>query len=440
MSSPIASPSETAGSPLSLGWIDRTTRRAVLGRFDRLRFGRLELTDPVGSRLFEGSEPGPSARVTVRDPAFYTTLAARGHVGAGESYIEGGWQADDLVALIRLMALNDELSVDLEFGAERLAAPLLKLRHALRRNNRRGSRKNIAEHYDLSNEFFGLWLDPTMTYSSAVFERDEMTLEQAQVAKLDRLCRKLQLGPDDHLLEIGTGWGSMAIHAASRYGCRVTTTTISAEQRRLALERIRERGLEDRIEVLLSDYRDLSGQYDKLVSIEMIEAVGHHYYGTFFETCARLLKPAGLMAMQAITIQDRFYERARKTVDYIKRHIFPGSCIPSVSVLAAAAASRSDLTLTHLEDITPHYARTLREWRERCMERSDEIRALGFDDRFLRMWEFYLAYCEGGFTERHIGDVQMLFAKPMNRRPGWLLDRERMGPATDGPPDSGTPR
>jgi cyclopropane-fatty-acyl-phospholipid synthase len=252
MISPIAS--TTRPSPdLSLGLIDRTTRKAVHSRLRGLRRGRLEIADPAGEQIFEGSEPGPSARVEVHDPAFYSTLAARGHLGAGESYIEGGWTADDLVSLIRLMALNDELSMDLEFGAEKLAAPLLKLRHALRRNTRTGSRKNIADHYDLSNEFFALWLDPTMTYSSAVFEDDGMTLEQAQVAKLDRLCRKLRLGPDDHLLEIGTGWGSMAMHAAKHYGCRVTTTTISGEQRALALDRIREQGLEDRIEVLLSD-------------------------------------------------------------------------------------------------------------------------------------------------------------------------------------------
>lgn len=429
MSSQAASASTSTSQALSFGVVDRTTRRAVLSRLRGLRRGRLEVVDPAGAEVFEGTEPGPSARVEVRDPAFYSAIAARGHLGAGESYIEGGWRADDLVALIRLMALNDELSMDLEFGAERLAAPLLKLRHALRRNTRSGSRKNIAEHYDLSNDFFRLWLDPTLTYSSAVFEDESMTLEQAQVAKLDRLCRKLRLGPDDHLIEIGTGWGSMAIHAASRYGCRVTTTTISAEQRELALERVREHGLGDRVEVLLSDYRELTGSYDKLVSIEMIEAVGHHYYESFFETCGRLLKPDGLMAMQAITIQDRFYERARKTVDYIKRYIFPGSCIPAVSVLTTAAARRSDLTLTHMEDITPHYARTLREWRERCMEQSDAIRELGFDDRFLRMWEFYLAYCEGGFAERHIGDVQLVFSKPMDRRAPQLLERQRIGAA-----------
>jgi cyclopropane-fatty-acyl-phospholipid synthase len=400
-----------------LGLVDRTTRRAVLKRLGRITRGRLEIVDAQGRHVFEGSENGPHATLRVSDPGFYTAIATSGHLGAGESYIDGGWSADDLTALIRLMAVNEEISNDLEFGAERLAAPLLKLRHWLRRNTRAGSRKNIADHYDLSNEFFALWLDPTMTYSSAVFERDDMTLEEAQVAKLDRLCRKLRLQPGDHLLEIGTGWGSMAIHAARHYGCRVTTTTISAEQRRLALERIAAEGLDDRVEVLFEDYRDLTGTYDKLVSIEMIEAVGHQFYETFFSKCAELLRPDGLMAMQAITIQDRLYERARKTVDYIKAYIFPGACIPSVSALTSAAAASSDLTLTHLEDITPHYARTLRQWRETCTERADEIRALGFDERFLRMWEFYLAYCEGGFAERYIGDVHMVFRKPDERGP-----------------------
>ncbi|MBM4362062.1 MAG: class I SAM-dependent methyltransferase, partial [Deltaproteobacteria bacterium] len=282
---------------------------------------------------------------------------------------------------------------------------------------RLGSRRNIARHYDLSNELFGLFLDESMTYSSAIFEPAEATLAEAQTAKLRRICAQLALGPDDHLLEIGTGWGGLAIHAARNHGCRVTTTTVSEAQHRLAVERVRASGLEDRIDVLLRDYRDLRGQYDKLVSVEMIEAVGHEYLDQYFRACSDRLAPHGTMLLQAITIADQHHEQHQRSVDFIKEYIFPGSCIPSVTSMVNSATRATDLRLCRLEDLTPHYARTLRCWRERFLDNRAAVRALGFDEEFVRMWDYYLAYCEGGFEERYLGCVHMLFAKPDARAP-----------------------
>ena len=264
----------------------------------------------------------------------------------------------------------------------------------------------------MSNDFFALFLDPTMTYSCGYFEDDQASLEQASVAKIDRLCRKLALKPGDHLLEIGAGWGAFAIHAARDYGCRVTTTTISREQHDLAARRIAAAGMTDRIELLFEDYRKLTGSYDKLVSVEMIEAVGHRYYGEFFSRCASLLRPGGVMALQAITIADRHYERAKNSVDFIQRHIFPGSCIPSVTALCSAMTRGSDLTMVDLEDIGLHYVRTIAAWRQNLRDRWDDAQAIGYSEEFLRLWEFYFAYCEGGFAERHISDVHMILARP----------------------------
>jgi len=305
----------------------------------------------------------------------------------------------------------------LEGGFARLTAPVRKALHAIRRNTRSGSRKNIAAHYDLGNEFFRLFLDETMMYSSATFARPDMSLHDAQLARLDGICRKLDLRPGEHIVEIGTGWGGFALHAAQRYGCKVTTTTISQEQYRLARERVSQAGLDGQIEVLCADYRDLSGTYDKLVSIEMIEAIGHQYFDAYFAQCSRLLKSHGAMLLQAITIADQRYESAKRSVDFIQRYIFPGSCLPSVGALSASIARASDMRVFHLEDIGPHYARTLHEWRRNLLANLPAVRALGYDDAFIRMWEFYFCYCEGGFAERVVGDVQMLLVKPGNRRP-----------------------
>jgi cyclopropane-fatty-acyl-phospholipid synthase len=311
--------------------------------------------------------------------------------------------------------LNEHLLLDIEGGLALLTAPLRRMYHCNNKNTRAGSRCNIEAHYDLGNDFYALFLDETMTYSCAFFERPETTLAEASIAKYDRICRKLNLQKTDHLLEVGMGWGGFAIHAASHYGCRVTTTTISPSQYDWAKERIRKQGLEKRISLLLEDYRDLSGTFDKLVSIEMIEAVGHHYLDAFFRQCAHLLRPDGIMALQAITITDQKYEAHKRDVDFIKRYIFPGSTLTSVTALCLSATRATDLKLFHLEDITVHYARTLREWRERFFKNIDKVRALGYSEPFIRMWEYYLCYCEGAFAERYIGDVQALFAKPSYR-------------------------
>jgi len=394
---------------------DSLARRAVRGRLADLQHGRLTVREGDTTASY-GSGDGPAAHVTVLDPAFYRAVAFGGHVGAAESYVDREWTTPDLTALVRLFVRNRDVLDGLETGLARLAQPMRAALHAWNRNTRRGSARNIRAHYDLGNDFFEHFLDETLTYSAGVFERPGASMRDASMAKYDRLCRKLAIGPEHHVVEIGTGWGGFALHAAAKYGCRVTTTTISREQHELASRRIREAGLADRVTVLLKDYRDLDGTFDRLVSIEMIEAVGHHYFETYFAQCADLLAPDGLASIQAITIQDRFYESARREVDFIKRYIFPGSCIPSVSVLAGAAAP-TDLRLVHLDDMTPHYAETLRRWRHRFLENWDAIEALGFDDRFRRLWEFYFCYCEGGFDEAVLGSVQLLFAKPSARVP-----------------------
>jgi len=390
--------------------LQKLARRTLFGRLERLCEGRLTIESPSGTRVF-GSGSEPVATIRVANERFYTAVLFGGHLGAAEAYVDGWWSADDLTALIRVLLRNREVLDDFETGWARVAQPARKLLHALNRNTRRGSRRNIQAHYDLGNEFFELFLDDTMTYSCGIFERPDSSLQDASIAKYDRLCRKLELSPDDEVVEIGTGWGGFAIHAAGAYGCRVTTTTISREQHKLATERVAAAGLSDRVTVLLGDYRDLTGEFDKLVSIEMIEAVGHQYFGTFFETCSRLLKPDGRAAIQAITIQDRYYEAARREVDFIKRYIFPGSCLPAVSVLTAAA-KHTDLRLVHLEDITAHYAVTLRRWRANFLLNWQHIRGLGLTEEFRRLWEFYFCYCEGGFREAVLGDVQLTFAKP----------------------------
>jgi len=356
-----------------------------------------------------------AATVHVHSAAFWREVGLGGSVGAGESYMAGHWSADDLTAALRILAVNAAVMDGMETGLAAAAAPLRKLLHWASRNTRRGSRRNIAAHYDLGNAFFALFLDPTMMYSSAVFEHAGMTLGQAQVAKLDRICRRLDLQPGERVLEIGTGWGAFALHAARRYGCHVTTTTISAEQHTMAAERIRAAEMQDHIALLQTDYRDLDGRFDKLVSIEMIEAVGHQYFGTFFAKCGELLEPHGQMLLQAITTADQRYEGARRGVDFIKRYIFPGCCIPSVTELVAAATRSSDLRLVQLDDIGPHYATTLRLWRENLFGNLAAVRALGYSEEFIRMWEFYLAYCEAGFAERALSDIQALFVKPCAR-------------------------
>ena len=415
--SSIVQPRATAG----FGGLDRALRTRLLRQLAGLRHGDIVLFDLLGeTRLGQAMAGIPTVRMQVHGAAFYRALAGNGSVGAAESYMDGDWDCDDLVGLVRLLVRNRDLLDGMEGGAARLGGWAMQALHALRRNTREGSRRNIAAHYDLGNDFFRLFLSEDLMYSSALYAGEDDSLEAASTRKLDRICDKLRLSPADHVVEIGTGWGGFAVHAARTRGCRVTTTTISREQHALACQRVAEAGLQDRVQVLLSDYRDLQGQYDKLVSIEMIEAIGPQYLDTYFATLGRLLKPDGLGLVQAITIEDHRYEQAVRSVDFIKRHIFPGSFIPSIAAMLAAKTRSTDLALVHLEDFGPSYARTLHDWRLRFLANREAVRAQGFDERFLRMWEFYLAYCEGGFIERSIGVAHLLLAKPGYRGASYL--------------------
>jgi cyclopropane-fatty-acyl-phospholipid synthase len=404
----------SAGASLA----QRLARSALCAALARIEHGELRLIDADGEYRFgrPGASAGLRAILRITDLSFYAETAFGGSVGAGEAYIRGSWSCDDLTALTRIMVRNRAAMNGLEGGFALLSRPIYKLFHFLNRNTRQGSARNIAAHYDLGNDLYRLMLDETMAYSCGIFERPDSTLLEASRAKFDAACRKLALTPADHLLEIGTGWGGLAIHAARHYGCRVTTTTISRAQHDYARERIAEAGLTDRITLLLEDYRDLTGRYDKLVSIEMIEAVGAKFLEPYFRQCASLLVSDGAMLLQAITIQDQLYEQALRSVDYIQRYIFPGSFIPSVTALANAITAGSDLKIFQLEDIGPHYARTLAEWRRNFFANLPQVRALGYPESFVRLWEFYLCYCEGGFQERQLGNVQLLLTRPACRR------------------------
>lgn len=405
---------QSTPSMTSLG---KFAKSAVLSRLAQIEHGELVIEDGMDVTRFgrKTSNCNLTASVRVHDPRFYSQLAFGGSIGAGEAFMHGYWSSNDLTTVMRVLLNNLSVVDGMERGFARLVFPLRRALHWASRNNRTGSRRNIAAHYDLGNDFFRTFLDPTMMYSSALFEHPQMSLEQASIAKLDRICQRLELKPGDHLLEIGAGWGGMALHAARRYGCRVTTTTISQQQYELAQERINDAGLADRITLLLEDYRDLTGTYDKLVSIEMIEAVGHQFYDTYFKKCSDLLTPQGMMLLQAITIADQRYAGARDSVDFIQRYIFPGSCIPSVAVITDAIARVTNMRLFHLDDIGFHYATTLKHWRENMFANLERVRALGYPEEFIRRWEFYFCYCEGGFAEGILGDAQMLFIKPLAR-------------------------
>ena len=394
------------------GALDAFLRRRLLAQLAPMHDGQLRVRDAFGEVLL-GDGQGPlQATVTIDDPAFYRKVAAQGSVGAGESYIHGDWRCDDLVALVRLLVRNRDLLDGMERGPARAAGWLLRGWNRLRRNSREGSRRNIAAHYDLGNDFFALFLSPDLMYSSALYAQADEPLEVASTRKLDRICQQLQLQPGDRVVEIGTGWGGFAVHAARHYGCHVTTTTISAEQHALAVQRVQDAGLQERVTVLMHDYRDLQGQFDKLVSIEMIEAIGAEFLDTYMGTLQRLLKPDGVALLQAITIEDHRYEQARRSVDYIKRFVFPGSFIPSINAIMAAKTRASDLQLIAQQDFGHSYALTLRAWRQRFLAQRAAVQAQGFDERFCRLWEFYLAYCEGGFLERSIGVSHLLMARP----------------------------
>jgi cyclopropane-fatty-acyl-phospholipid synthase len=395
--------------------ISRLARAIVRPLLRRTKHGTLTVLEDARSRTYGvASAGGPAVLVVVHDRRFYRSLL-RGSLGVSEAYTECWFDCTDLPELARLAALNMP-ALDRWRRAFRpfVAVPQAALSWWARNTPQR-SRRQIAAHYDIGNDLFSLMLDETMTYSCAIFEEPASSLYQAQLAKLDRICRKLELRPEDHVLEIGTGWGGFAIHAASRYGCRVTTTTISAEQHQLALERVRAAGLEDRVTVLLEDYRDLVGTFDKLVSIEMIEAVGWQYFDTFFERCASLLTPQGAMLLQAITIDERAYNVEKAKKSFANTHVFPGGCLPSLAVISRSVARVTDMRPVQLEDITAHYVRTLRCWRENFLAQLERVRSLGYDGRFQRMWELYLAYCEGGFGGGRIANVQLLLAKPHYR-------------------------
>ncbi len=410
-----AAPVAPAPAPSPL---DRLARRLVLALLSRVRRGELVIDE--GDRQLRLGQLDPehpvSVRLAVRSPRFYRALL-RGSVGLSEAYVDGLWEADDLVALTRIGARNVSAIDRWRRVLAPVLAPLQRAGGWIARNTPARARTRIAAHYDLGNELFAEFLDDTMMYSCAVFEHPGATLEQASLAKLERVCSKLRLAPGEHVLEIGTGWGGFAQYAAERYGCRVTTTTISAEQHAYATRRISDAGLEDRVTVLLADYRDRAqldrrGPYDKLVSIEMIEAVGWQYFPTFFRRCSELVADDGAMLLQAIVIEDSAYEVEKGGRSFINTHVFPGGCLPSLQVIARMVARVTDFREAQLEDITAHYATTLGLWRERFLASAERLSELGYDERFRRLWELYLSYCEGGFRERRIQDVQLLLAKP----------------------------
>jgi len=394
-------------------WMVRLSRNLVLKQLAAINRGTITVHD--GDQIMEFGQPdtdGLHADIFVHNHAAYPMIASNGSIGSGEAYIHGFWTTPDLTAVTTIFVRNLDVLDGMEKGLARIGRPALKVLQWLNRNTLTGARRNIQAHYDLGNDLFENFLDPTMMYSAAIFPPQSDSLEQAQLHKLERICRKLELTAEDHLLEIGTGWGTMAIYAAQHYGCKVTTTTLSREQLAYAQARVEELGLQDQITLLLQDYRELTGTYDKLVSIEMVEAVGHEYFRTYFETCAKLLKPHGMMLLQAITIRDQRYEQAKGSVDFIQRYIFPGGSLPSVSLIGELTRKHTDLSMLHLEDIGSHYARTLRYWHENLKTARSHLEQLGYDDYFFRLWEFYLCYCEGGFMERSIGTAQILLSKP----------------------------
>ena len=408
--------------------LDKVARKIILGYFKEIKEGQITVKENSDHMVFGEVTPKfpVKATIEVQNSRMYMDIAAKGLNGSADAFIKGWWTCDNLTNLVRIFTRNRDTANKFESGIANLAIWALKLSHSCRRNNLKESLRNIHAHYDLGNEFFSTFLDDTRMYSCAIFTKPESSLHEASITKIDRICKKLNLSPADHLLEIGTGWGGFALYAAKNYGCRITSTTISQEQFIFSENLIKKNGLQDQVTILKKDFRELEGQFDKLVSIEMIEAIGHRLYKTFFQKCGQLLKPEGLLAIQAITITDNLFHESKDFIDFIKQYIFPGSCIPSISALCSAASS-SDIKLFHLEDITPHYARTLKEWRTNFLQNKRRVKNLGFTNPFIRLWLFYLCYCEGGFIERQIGNVQMVFTKPLCRRDPILPALETVG-------------
>jgi len=401
-------------SKSNYGWLDRLARKAVLELFSHISLGRLTVTE-AGETLSFGQNADDTdllAHIVVHEPWAYRQVLFNGSIGSGEAYMLRGWSSPDPLQVTRIFVRNQKALVKMDNRWSKVSGIFSWLFHRFNSNSETGSKNNIAAHYDLSNEFFGLFLDPWRMYSAAVYDSEQCDLERASVNKLEQICRTLQLSEKDHLLEIGTGWGGLAVYAAKYYGCKVTTTTISEQQFNHAQSWVKRERLEHKITVLLQDYRQLTGRYSKLVSVEMIEAVGHRFYAKFFQQCSQLLQPNGLMLMQSITIADQNYHMAKQSVDFIQRYIFPGGALPSLEIITHHLRKDTDMQMVALTDMTLDYAKTLAEWRHRFWSNIEQVRALGFDDVFERMWDFYLVYCEGGFLERAIGTVQMLIAKP----------------------------
>lgn len=406
---------------------ERFARTAIFALLRQLRVGRLSvIEDGVRHEFGPGGPGAPDATIAIRSPRAWPVLL-RGSRGLAESYMDGLWDSPDLPAVIRVAARNIGFLDVIRRRMTPVREPFQRARAAFVRNTPQRSRRDIAAHYDLGNELFSVMLDPTMMYSGAVFASADQPLEEAQRAKLELICAKLDLQPTDHLLEIGTGWGALAIHAAVTRGCRVTTTTLSREQRDLAVERIAQAGVADRVTVVMEDYRDLRGRYDKLVSVEMIEAVGWKDFPTFFRSCSALLADDGLMLLQAIVVDDRAYEVEKASKTFIRTYVFPNGCLPSSAVIARNVARETDLATIHLEDLTPHYALTLEHWRRRFEAAASQLQGLGYDERFRRLWRLYLSYCEAGFAERRINLTQTVLAKPAWR--GTIASAREQGPA-----------
>lgn len=391
----------------------RIAMRLVLPYLEKLRKGCLRLTLPDGQTRIYG-QPGqpPEIEFRVKDYEFFSRALRDSEIGFGESYMYGEWETNDLAGLIQLFIENRNVFHDDDIKTAWISNALNSVMHRRRRNTKTGSRRNIREHYDLSNEMFGLFLDPTMMYSCALYTKPGETLEQAQINKLHALIRKANIGPNDHVLEIGSGWGQFAIEAVRQTGCRVTTVTVSQQQLELATQRVQEAGLSDRITIELRDYRDITGQFDRIVSIEMLEAVGHEFLATYFEVCDRVLKPGGSIALQVISMPDNRYETYRRGVDWIRKHIFPGGHLPSLEAMKTAMSLNTKLAIQQVEDIAMHYPQTLREWRASFTGAEARVKELGFDDVFIRKWEYYFAYCEAAFATRAIQNLQIVMAKP----------------------------
>jgi cyclopropane-fatty-acyl-phospholipid synthase len=422
---PVAS--QTAST--RVGFLDRLARRVVTKQLAGLRRGEITVCD-TSNTITLGEPADLRATLRVNHPKFFRHAVLGGTLSVAESYLNGDWECDDLTSLFRIFVRNRNSASKLDGGLAKLASYGHRLFHWWQANTRRGSRRNIGAHYDLGNDFFGLWLDDTMAYSSGIFPAPGASLREASVEKFDRVCRKLNLRPSDEVLEIGTGWCGFAIHAAKNYGCHVTTTTISREQIDVAEQRIKEAGLASQVMLLQQDYRDLSGQFDKLVSIEMIEAVGYQFLDDFFQQCNRLLRPDGSLVLQAIVMPERGYGQYLKSVDFIQRYIFPGGCLPSLGAILASIDRATDLRFVHAEDFAPHYAETLRRWRQSFHMRLDDVRRLGYSEQFIRLWNYYLCYCEAAFEERHVGVLQIQFDKPQCRRD--LITQGENRPAQQG--------